>query len=305
MSYSYFAFGLCICSDLELPECVSSPPGAGLTPDVEISLGPVPEALKGGRKVFSYMEVGSNQCLLSIPDTARYLIEGGNRIHIQLAPNAQDYAVRAYLLGSAIGTILHQRRLLPIHMSAVATPRGIVGFAGPSGGGKSTIAAALHVKEGSTILTDDLAIVEPSGTNLRLLTGIRRLRLWLDAVAELNLEGRDKSRVVARANKFQFDMVETKSEHRELQLRALVLLNKGQRHSIERLTGVEAFSALRSAIYRPDLAEFFNDNATVFRHLSLIAQRVSVYRLTRPFTEGSLAASVRQVKHHVYRKEFY
>ena len=82
----------------------------------------------------------------------------GNQIVIDAAPDATDRNVRLFLLGSALGALLHQRGLLPLHANAIDLGGGAVAFSGHSGAGKSTIAAWFHDR-GHRILADDVCVV--------------------------------------------------------------------------------------------------------------------------------------------------
>jgi hypothetical protein len=63
--------------------------------------------------------------------------------------------IEVHLLGAVLSLWLERRGLLCIHSSAVVTPEGAIGFLAPSGGGKSVLAALL-VRSGFPLLTDDV-----------------------------------------------------------------------------------------------------------------------------------------------------
>ena len=69
-----------------------------------------------------------------------------------------DSNVRLFLLGSAMGALLHQRGLLPLHTNAVEVGGRAFAFMGKSGAGKSTLAAWFHDR-GFRIVADDVCVV--------------------------------------------------------------------------------------------------------------------------------------------------
>ena len=74
------------------------------------------------------------------------------------ADNVPDANIRLYLLGSAMGVLLHQRGLLPLHANAVEIDGKAFAFMGASGSGKSTLAAWFH-DHGYRIIADDVCAV--------------------------------------------------------------------------------------------------------------------------------------------------
>ena len=102
--------------------------------------------------------------------------------------------MRLYLLGSAMGMLLHQRGLFrSTPMPSRSTARRFA-FMGHSGAGKSTLAAWFH-DEGYRILADDVSVIGfGEGGQPTVRPGLPRLRLWRDA---LDATGRDPGDIPA------------------------------------------------------------------------------------------------------------
>src|SRR5687768_1987297 len=105
--FDYSLFGLHIRSELPLPELLavenSSPP------HVTIQVGKVPQALETGRRT----QVTDGGLLLLIDGVGGYFVKDGSAIIVEPHPGVPDSNVRIFLLGSAMGALLHQRGLLP------------------------------------------------------------------------------------------------------------------------------------------------------------------------------------------------
>ena len=142
--YQYTAYGLNILSCIPCPELS---PGNGL-PDVTIRYGAVPDSLVGAKERGTWYQATPEQLLLSIDGVGRYLITGGKEIVIERAPNAKDDVVRLFLLGSAVGALLYQKGLLPLHGSAIEANGGCVAILCDSGLGKSALAGARIADKG-------------------------------------------------------------------------------------------------------------------------------------------------------------
>ena len=140
---AYWAYGLSIHAELACPELPFLALEAG-KPDVTIRLLPSSEdalePLENG-----YYEVQPGIFRLAVQGVAQYRVEEGSRIFIEPLPDVPLEKVRLFLLGSAMGALLYQRGLFPLHGSAVETPWGAMIFVGAQGAGKSTLAAQFLV----------------------------------------------------------------------------------------------------------------------------------------------------------------
>lgn len=168
----YGLFGLVISSELTLPELVEAPSRGKA--DVLIRLGAVaaPPGLTPG-----VHELDSG-VLIVVKGCARFLVSEGREIIVEPEPEASPKNVRLFLLGSALGLLLHQRKLLPLHANSIEIDGKAIVFMGPSGVGKSTLAAWFHDRE-FRILADDVSVVDfdPEGFPM-VHPGLPRLRLW-------------------------------------------------------------------------------------------------------------------------------
>lgn len=185
---------------MPFPELPLAAPDAPV--DAVFHLGEVaadlPESTtRGGR-----FRAAPGKLLVWIDAVARYLVRDGREIIVQPVPGAEDNDLRELLLCSPMGALLHQRGLLPLHASAIATPQGAVVFMAYSGQGKSTLAAHFH-RRGCKILADDIAVVsfDPAGRP-QVAPGYPQFKLWPDSVAELGHSTASLRRFRAKMEKF-------------------------------------------------------------------------------------------------------
>lgn len=167
----YSLFGLQIDSDLPLPELFEV--NSDLPADVTIQLGSAPD--EGQLEPDLHLVEGG--ALLVVEKTANYFVADGSRILIEPHEGASKRNVRLFLLGSAFGLLLHQRRMLPLHANAVEIDGNVVAFMGESGAGKSTLAAWFSDR-GFRLIADDVAVVDFIGETPIIQPGLPRLRLW-------------------------------------------------------------------------------------------------------------------------------
>ena len=246
VSSRYAVFGLVVASDIPLPELPAAS-GQEAT-DVRIALGPIdlPEGEPG------YFEVVGGT-LMSIPRVGRYLMRGGREIVVEPCPEASARNVRLFLLGSALGALLHQRGLLPLHANAIEIGGAAVAFCGHSGAGKSTIAAWFHDR-GHRVMTDDVCVVgfDAAGGAIAY-PGIPRLRLWREA---LEASGRDTASFHRSFDERDKYDVPTQRDQpgNPMPLAAVYLLRKADEGSgpagVQRLFGIDAVETLVANTYR-------------------------------------------------------
>ncbi len=306
LPYRYYTtYGLRIGSQLELPELEPHP--AEPHPDIRIQVGELDEPFEGADVTTPWLQCSSDRCQFLLNHIARYRVERGRTIRIdrRLGPagasTASEGDLRLYLLGSALGALLHQRHWLPLHISAVQTPAGVWGFTGDSGAGKSTLAAWLHYRYGWKMVSDDVGVIKPGEAAPTLYPGPPRLKLWKDTLERLEIDRQGLARDLTRTEKFHLNRHQGFTHHTE-PLKALVMLERafpGQKASIEAVEGVEAFKVVMSALYLPEWGQRFNGPARLMQYGADLARQIRVYRYRRPWSlekiEESLAPLIQEL----------
>jgi hypothetical protein len=87
------------------------------------------------------------------------------------------------LLDQALPMVLGLRGIPTLHASTVVTKRGVCGFMGPTGAGKSTLAASFSAAGYPALGDDCLAIKEDDGFSV--IPAYPGLRLWTDSAQSL------------------------------------------------------------------------------------------------------------------------
>jgi len=292
-SFVYRLYGLLIGSDLPLPEL--SPAACAIeTFDVRLALATLPAALP--------MAPGLHQLadgmLLNMPDAGRYWVRHGRSLLIEPLPDAPERNVRLYLLGSALGLLLHQRGLLPLHASSLSVEGKGIAFVGSSGAGKSTLAAHF-LERGFDLLADDVSVVEPWHGDWLIQPGVRRLRLWGETLRQL---GRSPSRYErAYAGDDSWDKYEIGVEGDAaiaVPLRAIYLLDRGDGGSVERQGPVDAVEILFGNTYRGHYLAWTGLPERHMRQCVALARAVPVFRWRRSCDVGSLSSEVDRLLAH-------
>ena len=163
-------------------------------------------------------------------------------------PEAQG-ELDLFLAGSTRAAIASINGLCPLHASAVTIAERVFAFTAPSGGGKSTLAAAL-VLRGLPLMCDDTLVLDMSATPPMALPGHKRLKLWPDAV---ELTGVTPMELVSQAYPKYFAHASGSDLAGLRPLAAIVALAEGPELGFERLQGSACFTALDAAHYTAQL----------------------------------------------------
>lgn len=230
-TYEYEAFGATVASSVRLPALprvdasdesttgVQSTANAattdeGSTTDArltvrESSLPPVPSGLPEPSTLVcerpNTFEVYRSSAGLDwhFPSIGRLRVQDGSTIEIDLAASTDEATRQRVVAGPGVYSALAQRDRPVLHASAVVVDGVAVAFAGASGHGKSTAAAACYAA-GHDVLADDVVAVDPteppaaasSSDDARpvVAPAYPQLRLDCDGVTALSLESKATER---------------------------------------------------------------------------------------------------------------
>jgi HPr Serine kinase C-terminal domain len=294
----YRIAGLSVSSEIALPGVSMTADECG-RPDVAIRRGAVPAKLDGAEVLGPRWQKTDNAFLLSIPKVARFLLRDGSEITFEAEPDADAGDIPVFLLGTAYGILLHQRERIVLHASAVRVNGRAILFCGASGAGKSTLAAAL-AQRGYPLITDDFCAVTitESGTPMVHPDG-RQLKLWAQAIEQLDLKARSRVRVGSRIEKFYVDPGERRSE--TLPLGALYVLREARpprAPDIAQPDAATAAAVLRQMAYRPGLVAHMGQRANYFHAAAAIADRAGIFDLTRALDFAAMPDVVATLERH-------
>ncbi len=277
----YQIFGLVIDSECECPELVAA--AVQSVPDVWVRWGDVPQHLEHSVTRGNWLEASSREMLLKIAEHAFYWVKDGKEIVIQPDKQASPENIRLFLLGSAMGAILHQRGILPFHGSSVVVGGKAFVFSGQPGMGKSTLAASL-VKRGYQLLADDVSAIRLTESGQALVyPGMPQLKLCFDTMMALDLATADNNPLRRYFDKYGYPVHHAFNAD-PLPAQMICILDKHQKDDYEmvHLKGIEKFQALRIHTYRPYFPKLMGLYQVHFELLKQLASQVDVAVLSRP-----------------------
>lgn len=292
--FDYSLFGLHIRSDLRLPELRAVTLASD--PQVNVRLGPVASV---GQSGFVPIKGGAQ---LTIDEIARYVITEGSTITIDREADVPDANVRLYLLGSAMGILLHQRGLLPLHANAVEIDGKAYAFTGASGAGKSTLAAWFH-DHGHRIIADDVCAINFDAAQAPFVApGLPRLRLWREALERSgrNAAGFDRSYAGDdNWDKYDVPLRQGEAAPAPVPLGGIYVLAKGDALAITRLQGVEATEAIFANTYRGAHVAAVGDVGKHWQSCVRLATHTPIFQLVRAWGLDRLADDIPALVAHI------
>lgn len=289
-AHAYSAYGLRFRSELPLPFGAAQDCGDA---DVVVRRGAVPQVPAECAATRLPWQASPGRFLLEVDGVARYLVRGGREIWVQPAHRSED-GVAAFLLGSVLGACLQQRGVLTLHASAMEMGNGAVLFAGVSGAGKSTIAAAL-LERGYRLLADDVTGIVIDGGDPTALPAFPALRLWADVLECLELRGDAGARVRAELDKHVLPV--DRFCGAPLPVRAVFALHAHNRDTVE-IESVPlgaAFEVLLERTYRMRYVAAMERRREHFGAVAALVRGAPLFRIARPawpLVPGAVADAV-------------
>lgn len=295
-SFGYRVYGLTVASEIELPELRLE---KSANPDVNICLGEVPKNLPGLTEEGVLYQAAEDDFLFRMEHIGAFRVQNGSQITVRPVPDCSPTLMRVFLLGSVFGALLHQKEILPLHGSAVATGNEALLITGRSSSGKSTLAAALSAK-GYSFITDDISAVFPGEVRFSVAPGIPQMKLWKDVMKTLQLEEDDIKQIRPEVEKYR-RVVLHGFTRQSLPVSKIIVLNSKNSPDIEisEIWGMEKFELLSSNTYRYQFVNGLQKSQSHFQSITDLAKKTRVFQVQRPSSPLLIDELSEQVIKHI------
>lgn len=280
MSHFYSAYGLTIQSEIELPELNAT---SSTDVDTWIRFGPIKDSPLQIQNIPHCYQNTDRGMYLYWLGVGTFLIQDGQDIQIDKETDLDEDRLRLFILGAVMGVILHQRGFLVLHASAVAIQGEAVVFIGHKRWGKSTMAATLHARGHSLIADDVVALDIHHHHPVRVQPAFPQIKLWPDAVTSMGKQPEELPRLAAQLEK-RNHLLSSGFMANVLPLKYIYVLGQRDEMSIVPLSGQETIQYLlqNSYVMRFGQELLQERGATHFQQLTMLAQKVPLFRLLRP-----------------------
>jgi len=277
--YTYSAFGLRIKSTFPIEELL---PAETDKVDVRIKYGITPKKLSVVSGEGVLFQANRNEFLFRLKTVGSYLVLNGTDIIVEQLNNSSIKDLNLFLLGSAIGAILHQRGLLPIHGSTVVKDGKAIIISGVSGAGKSSLAATL-INRGYDLVADDISVLESKKNTLLVQPGIPHIKLWHDVIEKMNDKPENYEKVRDQLKKYRKPVLNAFIDKPAPPKKIIILNTKNSPgFSCEIVKGFEKFNAIKNHTYRYRFVESMDRISDHFKMANQLANAVDIIKLDRP-----------------------
>lgn len=287
----YRAFGVDFQSALALPEMRAGSEGSGTPVLIERGSAVRPTA---GIEIATGVVADPRVFWMDVPGVVRLRVERGRRMIVELAEKATESEARAYLLGSALGALLHQRGLLALHASAIEIGGRAFAFAGHSGAGKSTLALAM-TRRGHPLLCDDIVAIDTSGSVPVCWPGLINLKLWGETLEAAGHGANGLEQVLPTLDKYRLPVAGL-AEYRPLPLGGVFALAKGSEAALAPVSGADAAALLIANTFRGQLVGPMQRQRVHFDQCLAVASGVRFARLERSWNLALIDDSCAQIE---------
>ena len=282
--YTYWAYGLKVVSQIPFPELFPIDDNGPM--DLDIVLGDMPtiEKTETGYHSADY-DITPDAYRINIKNVASYHVSAGKRIIISADAKADQDSIRLFCLSNAFAAVLHQRRTIPLHCSAIIDKGELVLVFGASGAGKSTTMASL-LQKGYKPFSDDVCVpvFQVDSDEISLFSSYPMMKFWKETLdlTGYSLKADRKIRPdMEKYGMYYHDDFMTAS----LKPKLIILLEKDETIDtpiIESIAGIKLFQLLEANAYRGEYLGFSDLKKEHFMVFTQLANQARCYTLKRP-----------------------
>lgn len=230
----------------------------------------------------SYFKSSEHDFFLHLENVACFRVQNGEKVTVSPYDNVDEDTLSLFLEESVLGALLHQKGILTFHGSTFLYKNKGIMICGATHAGKSSITAAF-CQCGALFITDDVSPVSIVDNKATILPVKTRIKLWEEALNELNISTGKLKRIRPSLKKFY--LPDDKKVVLEQALNQIFILctHTKNEYVTKELKGTEKFDALHSQIFHKKYLKGMPEvEKKYFVQLFSIANNIKVSQVFRP-----------------------
>jgi hypothetical protein len=234
-------------------------------------------------------------------DVGTFAVRRGSEIIIDPLPAADDAKISAWLQGTVLSLLLHQRGFLVMHSSSVAVGNTAVAFLGEVGWGKSTTAATLCARGHRLIADDVVAVRITADASASVVPGFATMKLLPEAIQFLGGDPQAMPLVPGEDEK-RLHLMDQNADDAPVPLKYVYVLGEADTCRIDPIPPQAALLELIRHAFVARMTEFLNRTNTAtshFAHCTKLVNGAAICRLSRPRSLALLPSLVQMVEQQV------
>jgi len=282
--YKYLVGGIVYKTSIEFPEFVET----DLPHTTTVEYGNVPEELENNFQARALVQTNDkDEVLFTMPNLARFLIEGTQKVTIQLIDEQRKSDAEKYILTFVLGLISYKMKMYPLHGGGIVHNNEAYLFTGLSGAGKSTTIAALK-EEGFTVLGDDISNLFVEDKEVYIHPCFPRFKLWEESLDLLNLKNTNEYQLKSTMNKYLVPVGENYSD-KPIKVKRIYHLveDREGNTSFEGKNGQEKLQLFKANSYKPWAVKLFGLQKDHFIMMNQMLPKVEWFEFKRPKDKSS------------------
>lgn len=278
MIKNYKIGGIVLQSEFEIPELVES----NEKPDVFLKFGKVPEQLENPKFDRVLVSVAEDKVLFRISDIARYLVEGDNKITVELLDEKRQTDAEKYILSFILGVLSFKKGYYPLHGGGIIYNGEAYLFTGHSGAGKSTTIAGLQ-QRGFTAVADDISNIFVDNGKVFMHPCFPRFKLWKESIDLLALKNIGEYKLRSDLEKYLIPVLHD-FPLQPIPVKRIYLLveDREGKYFFNELKGKDKLEKLRNNNYKPWMVNAFDMVKDQFVLMANFANKIEMKEYHRP-----------------------
>jgi hypothetical protein len=240
-----------------------------------------------GRYGLILSSLGPDWLFKSARDGLFYITDRGHSISCSPDPRSTIAGVAEIIVRRILPRVVQLHGRIASHAATLTSENGGYLLLGPSGTGKSTLAAALAGELGWNVLSDDISILDVNSDPPHVNPATIGVCVWQDSLSALAASQASSQKLLAYQTKFWHDISEEQPPPRR-PIRAFLLLPRrngaraaGEQVEAVRVPPAEALVHLVRHLIRFNPTDMTAE-ARIFKSLGKLAHTVPMYALFYP-----------------------